>query len=295
MGGPWQVRHVGPANSAARVAKVALAALAKVDLQMSTYRDDSDLMRLNRAPVGEWVCVPEELIAVLQCARAVAVQSEGALDVTLGHTVNAWGFGPDPTPANVPTRQDASQSYDLNAESLLVRKNTSFAFDLSALAKGYAVDQAALALEALGVGNFLVEAAGEIVTRGCCEGGSAWKIGLELPVQGVSAPYDSVCVQDCALATSGTYRNLRLIDGREFSHTFDRKTGAPVQSPLLSVTVLHQSCMMADAWATALMVLGPVDGPHCAHKAALAAQFLIRTEGGLTEIRTEAFFEKICA
>ncbi|SPF81742.1 FAD:protein FMN transferase [Pseudoprimorskyibacter insulae] len=299
MGGPWQIRHVPAAHMVPElVAQAALNALRLVDAQMSTYRDDSDLLRLNAAPIGVPVPVPADMLTVMACADRLARQSGGALNIGLGQAVNRWGFGPLPTPGARPDPRlgaaDATLaqlgSYTLHSDPPAVTKHSDIAFDLCALAKGFAVDQAARAVEALGITNYLIEAAGEIIARGRNGAGEPWTIGLELPVPGDDRIiFDQIALDGMAAATSGNYRNRRTIAGETVSHTIDPNTGEPLASDLLSVTVLHSACMEADALATVLTVLGPDQGPRFAQSHGIAALFMIRVPAGLKEIRSDAF------
>ncbi len=299
MGGPWKIRHA-PVSGVPRdaVASAALDALRLVDAQMSNYRAESDLMRLNAAPVGEFVPVTAGMIEVMTCADRLARLSNGALNIALGKAVNRWGFGPDPAPTQRPQErisvEDAARaalgSFVLRADPPAVFKHADICFDLCALAKGYAVDLAARAVEALGANDFLIEAAGEIFARGSQTSQNPWKIGLELPVPGDERlVFDEIALDGLAVATSGGYRNRHLVAGARVSHTIDPATGKPLESALLSVTVLHEQCMVADGLATVLYVLGPETGPKFASDNDVSALFLIREAQGFKEIRSEGF------
>lgn len=295
MGGPWQIKHRPTAGcDPVTVAKAAEAALRLVDAQMSPYREDSDLMKLNTAPLGRFVDVPPEMMEVLQCADRWARLSEGALNIGLGQLVNKWGFGPDPAPeSRLPTDETDTLKAQAYLGSFALRENPPavirhepISLDLCGLAKGYAVDLAAKTVEALGVSDFLIEAAGEIVAKGDGPNGLPWKIGLELPVcTDQRVIYDEIELSG-ASATSGNYRKFHQIDGTTVSHTIDPESGAPSDNKLLSVTVFHESCMEADALATILMVLGPNQGPAFAKQHSIASIFLSPTETGLKEERT---------
>lgn len=299
MGGPWQLRHRPVAGvSSDDVASAALEAMRRVDAQMSNYRDDSELMQLNRAPIGTFVPVSPEIMTVMSCADHLARQSGGAINIALGRLVNRWGFGPDATPAERPaateTMAEAAQvalgSFALRADPPAVFKHDALSFDLCALAKGFAVDQAAHAVARLGVRDYLVEAAGEIVVGGDGPAGPGWTIGLELPVPSSDRLiYDDITLTGGAIATTGGHRNRRQIGGQSVSHTIDPRTGAPLETDVLSVTVLHSECIVADALATVLYVLGPEEGPEFAQTHNLASLFLIRVPDGLKEVRSEGF------
>lgn len=301
MGGPWRLSHRPvPGQDPDHVAHAALAALQKVDAQMSNYRDDSDLMRLNRAPLGCFVAVPDDMFTVMQAASDLAALSAGAINIALGRLVNGWGFGPDPTPSQRPApmitaaeaARAASGAFALRADPPAVYKHEEIGFDLCALAKGFAVDQAARAVRALGVRDFLIEAAGEIVAAGHGPTGDAWPIGLELPVPGPDRlVFDQIALSEKAVATTGSYRNLRDIAGESLSHTIDPRSGAPLETDMLSVTVCHESCMQADGLATVLYVLGAQEGPAFAARHNIAALFMQKVPDGLCETRSDAFMK----
>ena len=165
--------------------------------------------------------------------------------------------------------------------------------DLSAIAKGYAVDQAADALGAMGFENYLVELGGEIRTAGRNEQSALWRIAIESPQATGREPYRLLLLEDMALATSGDYRNFYEKDGRRYSHTIDPRTGQPVNHQLASVSVFDALCIEADGYATALMVLGEVEGFRFAVENGLAALFLARDGlGGFKEKTTPAFEER---
>jgi thiamine biosynthesis lipoprotein len=298
MGGPWQLRHV-PIGGVAPddVAQIAFAALQRVDQQMTTYCGTSDLMRISLGPVGEWLDIPADLHTVMSCATALTQDTDGAINIALGDAVNAWGFGPDDTPDVRPetatqraiAARAAIGGYALRADPPAVWKSDDIRFDLSSIAKGFAVDRAAQVIRDLGVTDFLIEAAGEVFAQGTRPDGAPWRIGLELPGPDETVIFDEIALDTMAAATSGGYRNQREIDGALFGHTLNPTTGNPIQGDLMAVTVLDPSCMRADALATALYVLGAQDGPKFADTRKVAALFLIRTPEGFREIRSETF------
>lgn len=301
MGGSWQVKHVRqPGINPDHVAHSALAALQLVDLQMSNYKDHSDLMRLNRAPLNTWVNIPTPMAHVIDAAEHISRFTEGALDITLGKAVNAWGFGPDPTPEHIPDthslhrhKGNQDKGYERKIDPSAVRKKQDISFDLCSLAKGFAVDQAARTLRQLGLKHFLIEASGEIYAQGNRPDGSPWQVGLELPIPGQTIVYEQIELANCAIATSGNYRNRCRIDDQEFTHVIDPANGISIRSDLLSVTVIDDICMHADALATALFIKGAAAGSAFADQQQLAALFLIRTDDGICEIRSSAWMEAL--
>ena len=270
--------------------------LSMVDGSMSTYRPDSELMRFNQNKAWENFKPSKPLATVMTEAMRISELTEGAFDVTVGPLVDAWGFGPSGhrrKPDEIALRslglKIGYQKLIVNAEGMKKRMS-GMQCDLSAIAKGYAVDQVTEAVEALGYANFMVEVGGEIVARGVNATGKPWRIGIERPDPTNRTISRVVDLSNMALATSGDYRNYREIDGKRVSHVLDPRTRRPIAHRLASVSVLHPSCMTADAWATALNVLGDKEGLAVATSQDLAALFIVRRPGGeFIEVPSPAF------
>ena len=272
--------------------------LARINGQMSTYQADSELSRLNASPSGEWLAVSADLFEVLKAAHAVSVASDGAFDITVGPLVDLWGFGPSPQLAR-PPQPDALaaararvgyRQLELADGPPRVRKaRADLALDLSAIAKGYAVDQVAALLENAGLHDYLIDIGGELRVAGQRRPGQAWQVGVALPSAEREGLERVLPLTNNALATSGDYRNYFDYGGRRYSHEIDPATGQPLQHALASVSVLHASCMWADAYATALLVMGPQRGLALATRQHLAALFLVRTPAGFTAYHTPGF------
>lgn len=258
-----------------------------VDSRMSTYKADSELSRFNNHGSEVFDASPE-MVEVMIEANRVAEVSGGAFDITIGPLVDAWGFGPGPVTAppgdEVIERLLTEHGYrqlEIDHNDLTVRKaNPLLRCDLSAIAKGYAVDRVVKRLKDLGFKDLMVEIGGEVRTSGVNADGLVWRIGVERPQADRSGVWGAVELADTAMATSGDYRNYYERDGIRISHTIDARTGRPVTHRLASVTVVHPSCMTADAFATALSVLGPEEGRAVVEREGLAVLFLIRTEDG---------------
>jgi len=272
--------------------------LDKINSQMSTYLPDSELSVLNRSQSLDWQTVSVPLYEVLYKAKQVNEQSHGAFDVTVGLLVNLWGFGPDPMHFVAPSakviaenlKKTGSEHLSLNDTNKTVRKNIPGLYiDLSALAKGYAVDQVALLLEKQGVQHYMVEIGGELRLKGHNIEDSPWHIAIEKPAASSRTIEKILSLTNTSMATSGDYRNFFEVDGVRFSHTIDPRTGSPITHKLASVTILSDTCMDADAWATALTVLGPEKGFELAEKRQIAALFIIKTAAGFSEKSTSAF------
>lgn len=273
-------------------------AVDEVDSRMSTYKADSELSRFNNHGTEVFDASPA-MIEVMTEANRVAEISGGAFDITVGPLVDAWGFGPGPVTAVPPggdvierlLTEHGYRHLEIDLENLTVRKaNPLLRCDLSAIAKGYAVDRVARRLEDLGFDDFMVEIGGEVRTSGVNADGLVWRIGVERPQADRSGVWGAVELADAAMATSGDYRNYYERDGIRISHTIDARNGRPVTHKLASVTVIHPSCMTADALATALSVLGPEEGRAVVEREGLAVLFLIRTEdGGFDEWESESW------
>ncbi len=270
----------GPDNLAALSHAIAQALATVVD-QMSNWQEDSVLSQLNRAERG-WYQMPEPLYTVLACALDTARSSGGAYDPTLGELVKLWGFGPqgprlDAPDANAIARALALSGWtktQLNPKHRGVWQPGGLHFDLSAIAKGYGVDEIARILDEHGFDHYLAELGGELKGKGLNAQGRPWTVNIESPDSRLGAL--PVSLTNHAIATSGDYRRCFIVDGRRYAHTIDAQTGHPLPDDLASVSVLHPSCMQADAWATALLCMGAERGPAYARVHGIAAVFMKR-------------------
>ena len=297
MGTTWNVRLVaGLRLHREPVLRVIQRALDDVVAQMSTWEPDSDLCRFNRAAHGSWHPLADGFRQVLACALDVAARSGGAFDPTAGELVDAWGFGPRAR-AGTPDAQALAgararagwQRLELDADGGRVHQPGGVALDLSAIAKGYGVDLVAQRLSGLGIESHLVEVGGELRGHGVKPDGQPWWVQLEEPAPDAAAATTLLALHGLSVATSGDYRRWFEHDGTRYSHTIDPRDGRPVRHGLASVTVIHASCMQADAWSTALNVLGPDDGLALARRLGLAARFVVRQGTGFDERTSPAF------
>jgi thiamine biosynthesis lipoprotein len=285
MGTRWSALFFATPRFDREAGEVALqAAVDEVDAQMSTWTATSDLMRLNAAPIGEWVAVPARLAEVLRLGLEIGRASGGAFDIGMGDAVTAWGFGPDaaaPEGIRAAMGVHRSPAHEvLEIDGGLVRKSAPIALDLNGIAKGYGVDRLAETLRDRGIAAALVGIDGEMRAMGLRPDGEAWTVAVEAPDPWRRMPHSILALQDAAVATSGDYRHWVEVQGRRLSHTMDPSRGAPLIAPPASVTVVARTCGEADAWATALMVLGPDRGAALAGKRGLDALFLLRDDGG---------------
>lgn len=285
MGTRWSALFFTAADFDAAPLQAALqAAVAEVDDQMSSWKPDSDLMRINRAPPGEWIAAPAQLLAVLRLGLAIGQASGGAFDVGMGDAVTAWGFGPDAASgehiriALQAQRRPSWEAVEIGEAAL--RKHETITLDLNGIAKGHGVDRLADTMTQFGINAFLVGIDGEMRAAGLRPDGEPWTIAVERPDAERRAAHAVLALEDAAVATSGDYRHWVEVGGKRLSHTMDPRRGAPLAASPASVTVVARSCAEADAWATALMVLGPDRGAALAVDRGIDALFLMRDAGG---------------
>lgn len=269
--------------------------LAEVNQQMSTYIDDSELMRFNRSEVGEWQRLSGPLAEVLSVSQSISERSDGAFDITVAPLVDLWGFGPEGEPEKTPDddqlrRAMADVGYEhLQIEDDRARRMRAIHLDLSGIAKGFGVDQLAEFLESRGYQHYLVEIGGEVRLSGESPRGDRWRIGIEQPAALREGARKAIALTDIAMATSGDYRNYYERDGQRYSHTIDPRTGRPIQHKLVSVTVMAKTSAEADAWATALNVLGAQEGMRIAEREKLAVYMIVKEGEALVDRHSEAF------
>ena len=300
MGTSYSVRIVAPADAPAvslellrqRVA----ARLENLENVFSTYRPDSEVSRFNAYPGQEWFGVSPDFLDVLEQAVTVSRLTGGAFDATIGPLVELWGFGAGDAPRRIPDREALDRLLsDAGFEHLQLRESPpavrrtrpGVQLDLSAIAKGYAVDRIWELLSEAGLAAYLVDVGGEVRTRGRRADGRDWSIGVENPDG--SSVAEAVPLREAAIATSGDYRNFFEYEGRRYSHVLDPRTGWPVSHELTAVSVISTTTVMADALATALLVLGPETGLALAEHEQIAARLVVRSTDGLTVLRTPAF------
>ena len=238
--------------------------LSQINQQMSTYIANSELSLFNQYQDTQWFPVSADLVKVVSAAQTVSKQTAGLFDVTVSPLIDLWGFGAKPQ-IDLPTDAEIHKALeDVGYQSLEVRQSPpalrklkkALRVDLSAIAKGFAVDKVSELLSAKLYDNYLVEIGGEIRVKGFNALGEPWRIMIEAPNSSKQKVKEYLLLSDISLATSGDYRNYFMHKGRRYSHTIDPTTGEPITHNLASVTVLHQSSMMADAYATALTVMG---------------------------------------
>jgi len=285
-----------PRHTQAEIQKKVETVLAQVNAQMSTYDPDSELSRFNRHESTQPVVISRALERVIGRALAISEQTDGLLDVTVGPLVNLWGFGPQAKPEQVPTAEELEAVRDyvgyrkLRIENhQLTKAHPKVYVDLSTIAKGYGVDRVAYLLDDLEITQYLIEIGGEIRTRGGKPDGQPWRLAVEKPVSTERSIQEIVSFNEGALATSGDYRNFYEENGRRYSHIINPLTAEPIQYNLVSVSVYTDDCMSADAYATALLVMGTEQAKAFVEKHQLAALLVYKTDDGFGEWVSPAF------
>ncbi len=288
MGTSWSVRLVAPAALRRDPIEAAIVrVLDEVIAEMSHWEPDSVLSRFNHAGAGSRHALPAGFARVMGAALQIAQASGGAFDPTVFELVRQWGFGP-PGAAQA-ARCDWRQ---LDWDGRWLTQGGQARLDLSAIAKGHAVDRVAQLLDDCGIEHHLVEVGGELRGTGMKPDGQPWWVDLEPPEARCAIAPLRIALHGLAIATSGDYRRFRIDeDGRRRSHSIDPRSGVPIAHGLASVSVVHESAMWADGWSTALMVLGLDEGMRLARERQLAARFVQRVEAGFTEHFSPALAE----
>lgn len=284
MGTTWSARVVSaPDGLGARIQAV----LDGVVAEMSHWEAGSDLSRFNRSAPGRWQPLRPGFAHVLSAALDVAARSGGAFDPAMGLLADLWGFGPAGARTGLPTDGEIAAALTVSGRAHIeqdgrrARRTAPASLDFSGIAKGYGVDAAAEMLRSIGLSDFLIEVGGELRGEGIKPDGQPWWVDLE-SVPESSLPPLRVALHGLAIATSGDYRRTFAHAGRSYAHTLDPRTGRPLRNGVASVSVLHPCCMLADAWATALSVLG-FEGMTLAEREGLAAHMVVRAESGFDE------------
>lgn len=300
MGTTWHATVVAPEEAGQRVRLAIEQALAQVDAAMSPWKPESDLARFNRAGAEESIALDPGLLSVVALALEIHALSHGAFDPTVGPLVDLWGFGP-PEPSPAPPSSEALAAARAlvglgrlvrldRAAGTLLKTAPGVRLDLSAVAKGHAVDRAAQALADLGFQDLLLEVGGEVVARGHRPAGGPWRLEIEQAAPGPSHPLLRVLLSNQALATSGDYRNRRrFADGTTAHHILDPRTGTPTPARVAAASVIAPDCARADALATALMVLGEQGLALIESLAGVEALLQLRDGEDLRLVRSSGF------
>jgi thiamine biosynthesis lipoprotein len=275
------------------------AVFRQVDEKLSNWREDSEISRLNRQKTTEWLPVSPEIVKVIAIAKEVHARSEGCYDLTVKPIFDLWGFSKHAE--KVPEQADIDRvlahvgmdKLELDAEHQRLRKlDPEVQISLDSIAQGFTVGAMAERLESRGIRNYLAEIGGEMKVKGKKANGNPWRVAIEKPTplaREVERILDLHEEQGTAVMTSGTYRNFFESGGKSYSHILDPKTGRPVTHNLLSTTVLHEDPTWADAWSTALLCVGEIEGAKIAEAEHLRALFIYRDGEQLKEKMSRAF------
>jgi thiamine biosynthesis lipoprotein len=300
MGSVYTVKITGrrlPQSLQSAAGEAVAVALGKVDSAMSTHSPQSELSLFNARPAHSPFPLSPDLFSVFALAREVSGSTGGAFDVTVGPAVDAWGFGPGRRARIVDNLEVAALERRVGWKMLrlddkggtITKDHDQVRADLSGIAKGYGVDKAAQALDALGVEHYLIEAGGEVRTRGLNAQERPWQVAIEQPTAGPRRPRYLVPLTGLAMATSGDYRIFFEGGGRHYSHEIDPATARPIDNRLTSVSVVAATGALADALGK-LIVLGPGKAYARAVSLGVAAHFIVREpDGTLSDLSTPAF------
>lgn len=296
MGTTWTVKAAADEEALAEVRAEIDALLASIVGEMSAWDPHSALSRFNRAERG-WHRLPRAFSTVLGCALAVARETDGAYDPTIWPLTELWGFGPGGL-RSIPDDAAVARSRERcgwkRLEFLLderhVRQPSGMAIDVCGIAKGYAVDCLADLLQRRGISNFLIEIGGELRGEGMRPDGNPWWVAVEVPHAGLSMREEEtvIALHGLSVATSGDYRRHHSRGGKRIAHIIDPRIGYPAANGIVSVTVLLQDCMRADALATALFVLGEEHGVAFASARSIPALFMVERDGRIEQRMTPA-------
>ncbi|MBL4868406.1 MAG: FAD:protein FMN transferase [Pseudomonadales bacterium] len=302
MGTNYTIKIIKPPEELDRdfIEKEVWATLSQIDELMSSYKANSEVSRFNQFQEHGWFTVSADTFLVMELAQKVSELSHGSFDVTVAPLIEIWGFGTEVTGDVIPTDEMIQRTLQkigynnllLDPSRSAIKKNKPLTVNLSAIAKGYAVDKVAERLVSLNLNSFLIEVGGEVWAKGLKQDQQPWRIAVESPlVSHVShnRVQKIIDVSGVGVATSGDYRNYFEKEGRRYSHTIDPTTGKPVQHNLVSVTVVDQSTARADAWATALLVMGLERGMVVAEENDLAVFFIVKEKAGFMESMTKNF------
>ncbi|SIO14585.1 FAD:protein FMN transferase [Vannielia litorea] len=263
------------------------AALAEVNVQMSNWDAGSEVSRINAAGADQPLALSPALAGVLEAANDVHRASEGRFDVTVGPLIELWGFGSGQVVPHVPSDAEIAEALARTGQRRMLTltgrsltKSVSGAeIYLPAIGKGHGVDRVAAAIRSAGLTDFMIEIGGDLYASGRNADGLPWQIGIESPVAGDRALHAVADASNLGMATSGDYRNFFESGGTRYSHIIDPATGRPILHKTVSATVLAENAMLADAWSTAMLVLGRDQGMQIAEDQGLAVVFIDREPG----------------
>ncbi|WP_110876984.1 FAD:protein FMN transferase ApbE [Franconibacter helveticus] len=294
MGTFWRVSLAGiDAARADDLRKKIQTQLDGDDRLLSTWKNDSALMRFNRSASTQPWPVEEAMSDIVTLSLRIGAKTDGAMDITVGPLVNLWGFGPARQPVKTPDEAQiaaAKAQTGLQHLSVINRAGRQFLqkdlpglfVDLSTVGEGYAADHLARLMEQEGISRYLVSVGGALASRGTNPQGNPWRVAIQKPTDQENGVQAIVDINGHGISTSGSYRNYYELDGKRLSHVIDPATGRPITHKLVSVTVISPTALEADGWDTGLMVLGPEKAKAVALKEGLAVYLVTKEAEGFS-------------
>lgn len=292
MGTFWRVSVIGVDEAKAEALRAKVQAqLDADDRLLSTWKNDSALMRFNHAADTRPWPVSEAMADIVTLSLRIGAKTHGAMDITVGPLVNLWGFGPDKQPVNTPDAQAIAaakartglqhlQVINQSGRQFLQKDIPDLFVDLSTVGEGYAADHLARLMEQEGISRYLVSVGGALVSRGMNGEGKPWRVAIQKPTDRENAVQAIVDINGHGISTSGSYRNYYELDGKRISHVIDPQTGQPISHKLVSVTVIAPTALEADGWDTGLMVLGPEKAQQVVREQGLAVYMIVKEGEG---------------
>jgi len=292
MGTFWRVSVIGVDEAKAQALRAKVQAqLDADDRLLSTWKNDSALMRFNHAADTRPWPVSEAMADIVTLSLRIGAKTHGAMDITVGPLVNLWGFGPDKQPVATPDAQAIAaakartglqhlQVINQSGRQFLQKDIPDLFVDLSTVGEGYAADHLARLMEQEGISRYLVSVGGALVSRGMNGEGKPWRVAIQKPTDRENAVQAIVDINGHGISTSGSYRNYYELDGKRISHVIDPQTGQPITHKLVSVTVIAPTALEADGWDTGLMVLGPEKAQQVVREEGLAVYMIVKEGEG---------------
>lgn len=292
MGTFWRVSVIGVDEAKAQALRAKVQAqLDADDRLLSTWKNDSALMRFNHATDTRPWPMSEAMADIVTLSLRIGAKTHGAMDITVGPLVNLWGFGPDKQPVATPDAQAIAaakartglqhlQVINQSGRQFLQKDIPDLFVDLSTVGEGYAADHLARLMEQEGISRYLVSVGGALVSRGMNGEGKPWRVAIQKPTDRENAVQAIVDINGHGISTSGSYRNYYELDGKRISHVIDPQTGQPITHKLVSVTVIAPTALEADGWDTGLMVLGPEKAQQVVREQGLAVYMIVKEGEG---------------
>ncbi|MGE6456854.1 FAD:protein FMN transferase ApbE [Klebsiella quasipneumoniae] len=292
MGTFWRVSVIGVDEAKAQALRAKVQAhLDADDRLLSTWKNESALMRFNHATDTRPWPVSEAMADIVTLSLRIGAKTHGAMDITVGPLVNLWGFGPDKQPVATPDAQAIAaakartglqylQVINQSGRQFLQKDIPDLFVDLSTVGEGYAADHLARLMEQEGISRYLVSVGGALVSRGMNGEGKPWRVAIQKPTDQENAVQAIVDINGHGISTSGSYRNYYELDGKRISHVIDPQTGQPITHKLVSVTVIAPTALEADGWDTGLMVLGPEKAQQVVREQGLAVYMIVKEGEG---------------